>query len=69
MEYPFGHDYRKARGFDFKVLILLLVEYPFGRLARFLRNLGFPQVLILLLVEYPFGLKENLMEVKTENLS
>ena len=55
MEYPFGQHIEEFIEFiNSDVLILLLVEYPFGPQKGKLKLKG-QQVLILLLVEYPFG--------------
>ena len=39
----------------FFVLILVLVEFPFGALTTFSTQKNQEQVLILVLVEFPFG--------------
>jgi len=44
-----------AKQYGLSVLILLLVEYPFGQQRNYLPLNTKPWVLILLLVEYPFG--------------
>ncbi len=61
MEFPFGGLMRDKELHIPKVLILVLVEFPFGDSVSEGKVNWIESVLILVLVEFPFGVDKQLL--------